>query len=919
MRVFQVTGMSCAACSSRVERAVSGLPGVDSCAVNLLTGSLAVEGSATDEAIVDAVEKAGYGCRPEQAKTAARDKTPAVADEEFVKLRRCLILSVGFVIVLMYISMGYHMFSAPLPGWLQKPSVNALCQMILTLIVMGINYRFFRNGVRGVLHGAPNMDTLVALGSFASFAYSAVRTAQIFSGAGGHEILGDLYFDSAAMILALITVGKTLEAYSKGRTTDALKGLYDLAPKQAKLIRDGVSVTVPIAEVKVGDVFEVFPGDAIPTDGVILEGESAIDESALTGESIPVDKKPGDAVATATLNRSGHILCRATAVGEDNTLAKIIRMVSDATATKAPIAKMADRVAGVFVPVVIAIAAITVVIWLLVGQTFGYALARGVSVLVISCPCALGLATPVAIMVGSGVGAKHGILYKNATALEQCGRVETVAFDKTGTITEGEPKVTEVVPADGVTEEGLLRYAYIAEQYSEHPIAKAIRLHAQESGAIPVSTGDETKSGAARESAGDSVTLAAEGFKALSGNGVRVTYGGKELLGGNLRLLGDAVPKKSADAAEAASREGGTPVFFAYDGQYLGMITVADTLRADSAGAIELLQNMNITTVCVTGDRKATAEVIAARAGITEVRAEVLPDGKQQVIRELQFGTADNMCCCAEEGGSCDINGNTGNNCKADSDSEGSRKANGKATADRRIVAMVGDGINDAPALTAADIGIAIGAGTEIAIDAGDVVVMNRRLTDVCAAIDLGRSTLRIIRQNLWWAFFYNVIGIPLAAGAYVKLFGWEMNPMFGAAAMSLSSFCVVMNALRLNRWKYPEIDGAETAAVEAKEAAAEVEAKETEETKVADAVDRPATADNTSKEDVIMKEITLQVKGMMCMHCEARVKKCLEEIPGVSEAIVSHEKGTAVVTAEECVSVEKLTAAIVAQGYEVV
>ena len=874
MRTFLVTGMSCAACSAKVEKAVSGVSGVDSCAVNLLTGTVVVEGDAADESIVAAVEKAGYGCRPKKEnsgpvrgdETDRADEEEQYAagsgDREFRMLRRCLVLSVGFVLVLMYISMGYHMFSAPLPGWLRKPSVNALCQMALALIVMAINFRFFRNGARGVLHGAPNMDTLVAMGSFASFAYSVAVTVRILQG-GGHELLGDLYYDSAAMILALITVGKTLEAYSKGRTTDALKGLYDLAPKQARLIRDGESVTVPVAEVRVGDVFEVFPGDAIPADGVVLEGESAIDESALTGESIPVDKLPGDAVATATMNRSGHLVCRATAVGEDNTLSKIIRMVSDATATKAPIAKTADRVAGVFVPVVIAISAITVVIWLLVGQSFGYALARGVSVLVISCPCALGLATPVAIMVGSGVGAKHGILYKNATALEQCGRTEVVAFDKTGTITEGEPKATAIIPADGVAEEELLRYAFLAEQFSEHPIARAILARCREQIGAEMSCGTDGCD-------------APESFKSLSGSGISAVYRGKNLIGGNISLLGDLVPKAAAERAEEESRKGGTPVFFAYDGRYLGTIVVADTLRADSAGAIGLLRKMGITAVCVTGDRRATAEVIASRVGISEVRAEVLPDGKQQVIRELQQRDV------GEDG-----------------------KSSG------RIVAMVGDGINDAPALTAADIGIAIGAGTEIAIDAGDVVVMNRRLTDVCAAIDLGRSTLRVIRQNLWWAFFYNIIGIPLATGAFIRLFGWEMNPMFGAAAMSLSSFCVVMNALRLNRWRYPE-------AAESGAEAAEMSVSENETEHGETAEDRGTGIESENREDTKMKEVVLQVKGMMCMHCEARVKKCLEEIPGVSGAVVSHEKGTAVVTAEECVSEAALAAAVVAQGYEV-
>jgi len=859
MRTFTVTGMSCAACSARVEKAVSGVPGVDSCAVNLLTATLAVEGDAEEDAIARAVTAAGYGLvipkrdgtagsgaagAPSGAKQSASEATGAA--REFRTLRRCLIWSVGFVLVLMYISMGYHMFSAPLPKILTKPAVNAVCQMMLALVVMGINFRFFRNGVRGVLHGAPNMDTLVALGSFASFAYSVAGTIRILSESGdAHAILGDLYFDSAAMILALITVGKTLEAYSKGRTTDALRSLHDLAPKTARVKKDGEIVIVPAEEIRVGDIFVVMPGDAIPADGVILDGEGAIDESALTGESIPVDRKPGDAVATATLNRSGYLTCRATAVGEDNTLSKIIRMVSDATATKAPIAKTADRVAGVFVPIVIAVAILTAVIWLLVGQTFGYALARAVSVLVISCPCALGLATPVAIMVGSGVGAKHGILYKTAAALEQCGRAEIVALDKTGTITEGEPKVTKVVSAEGVGESELLRYALLAESRSEHPIGKAITSYCLDRGA-------------SGECGGTCEASEFTAFQALSGIGVKGTYRDKELLAGKAELLGSMLPAAAAEAAETAAREGGTPAFFAYDGRYLGMMVVADTLREDSASAVALLSRMGIGTVCVTGDRLATAKAIASSAGITEIRAEVMPDEKQQVVRELQ----------------------------------------GEGTG-RRMVAMVGDGINDAPALTAADVGIAIGTGTEVAVDAADVVVMNRRLTDVSAALDLGRQTLKIIRQNLWWAFFYNVLGIPLAAGAYVKLFGWEMNPMFGAAAMSLSSFCVVMNALRLNRWKYPETETAGRKAEELK----------------TPAVEEPG---NMDKEETAMKEITLKVQGMMCAHCEARVKKCLEEIPGVESAVVSHEAGTAVVTASENVPESAMREAVTAQGYEV-
>ncbi|MBQ6660751.1 MAG: heavy metal translocating P-type ATPase [Lachnospiraceae bacterium] len=872
MRTFKVTGMSCAACSARVERAVSAVQGVDSCAVNLLTGQLGVEGDAIDEAIVAAVLAAGYGIAGKttpgvSAQSSCEDGSCGIrgvaegdfagedgqntaitpAAMEFRMLRKCLILSAAFVILLMYIAMG-HMIHAPLPSVLQKPAVNASVQLVLALIVMGINVRFFRNGVRGVLHGAPNMDTLVALGSLASFAYSTARYAVILQKtangdmAGAHALMGDLYFDSAAMILALITVGKTLEALSKGRTTDALQSLYNLAPKQARVLVNGELTVIPIGELRVGDIFEVLPGEAIPTDGTVIEGESAVDESALTGESIPVDKAVGDAVASATLNRSGRIRCRATAVGEDNTLAKIIRMVSDATATKAPIANLADKVAGIFVPVVIGIAVITILIWLLVGQTFGYALARGVSVLVISCPCALGLATPVAIMVGSGVGAKHGILFKNATALEQCGYTDAVAFDKTGTVTEGEPRVTDILPADGVSEDELLRKAYTAEQYSEHPLARAIVAAATERGMK-----------------NEAVELTE--FRTLPGSGVRGMVDGRELLGGKASLIGEALPAGEAARAETMAAEGKTPLMFAYGGRYLGMIAVADTLREDSRGAIRLLRKMNLRTVMITGDRKATAEVIAERAGIGEVLAEVLPDGKQQAIRDLQE------------------NGET-----------------------RQRVAMVGDGINDAPALTEADIGIAIGAGTEVAIDAADVVVMNRKLTDVCAAIDLSRATIRIIRQNLMWAFCYNIIGIPLAAGAFVHLLGWELNPMFGAAAMSISSFCVVMNALRLNRWKYPEIDSETT----------EPELPAEKETNGSG-----SSADAADKEKT-MKEIVLNVSGMMCEHCEARVVKCLTEIPGVESATADRNAGTAVVKASESVSKETLAAAVEAQGYKV-
>ncbi|MBO4627167.1 MAG: heavy metal translocating P-type ATPase [Lachnospiraceae bacterium] len=856
MKTYKVTGMSCAACSARVERAVSGVPGVTSCAVNLLTGQLGVEGGAEAD-IFRAVTDAGYGIgRQEKSGSDAPAAGESLfANTEFYRLRRNLFLSVGFVIVLMYLSMG-KMFGLPMPDFLRKPAVNAITQAVLSLIVLVIHNRFFRNGLKGVLHGAPNMDTLVAMGSGASYLYSVagligiLRATSAGDAARAMELLSNLYFDSAAMILALITVGKTLEAYSKGRTTDALRSLYNLAPKQARLVRDGEIVTVSVSEVKVGDIFEVRPGDAFPADGEVVEGESAVDESALTGESIPVDKKAGDAVATATMNQSGNLRCRATAVGEDNTLSKIIRMVTDASATKAPIANTADRIAGVFVPIVIVIAVFAAAVWLLVGQTFGYALARGVSVLVISCPCALGLATPVAIMVGSGVSAKHGILFKNAVALENCGRVGRVALDKTGTITEGMPKVTDAVPAEGVTKDELLTLAAVMESGSEHPLAKAILVAAPGQVERP------------------------EVFRALSGSGVEGTYKGKSFAGGKRELLSDLIPASATEAAAVAAGEGMTPLFFAYDGRYLGMIAVADTLREDSTAAVALLRKMNVRTVMLTGDRAATAKVIGQRVGIDEIRAEVLPDGKQQVIRDLQ-GSSD------------------------------------------KLVAMVGDGINDAPALTAADIGIAIGAGTEVAIDAADVVVMNRCLADVCAAIDVSRSTLRIIRQNLAWALVYNLFGIPLAAGAFVKLFGWELNPMFGAAAMSVSSFIVVMNALRLNRWKYPQTDGVVAEVHEAEVVTVATGAEvvtATAETEVA-----TMAAEAAQGKENTMSEILLHVEGMMCEHCQARVKKCLEELPGVSGAEVSHKEGTALVTTDGSVSAETLKAAVEAQGYKVV
>lgn len=839
MEQYTVTGMSCAACSTRVEKAVSKVPGVTSCSVSLLTNSMGVEGTASPEAIVKAVEDAGYGASKKGAeKTAsasAADAEDALKDRETPALKRRLIASLVFLVVLMYISMGHMMWGWPLPAALAENHVAmGLTQLLLTVAVMVINQKFFISGFKGLIHGAPNMDTLVALGSGASFVYStyalfAMTDAQLRGDtAGVMQYMHEFYFESAAMILTLITVGKMLEARSKGRTTDALKGLMKLAPKTAVLLRGGAEVTVPIAEVRKGDVFVVRPGENIPVDGVVLEGSSAVNESALTGESIPVDKAAGDAVSAATMNQSGFLRCEATRVGEDTTLSQIIRMVSDAAATKAPIAKVADKVSGVFVPIVITIAVVAIIVWMLAGQTFGYALARGISVLVISCPCALGLATPVAIMVGSGMGAKNGILFKTAVSLEETGKVQIVALDKTGTITSGEPRVTDILPAEGVTEAELLAAAAALEKKSEHPLARAILQLAGER----------------------SMEIAeVEGFEAKPGSGLVATLAGDALAGGNLKFISAqaAVPAALRTAAETLAEAGKTPLFFSRAGRLIGIIAVADVIKPDSPAAVRELQNMGIRVVMLTGDNARTAKAIGREAGVDEVIAGVLPEGKESVIREL--------------------------------------KTQGK-------VMMVGDGINDAPALTRADIGAAIGAGTDIAIDAADVVLMKSRLSDVPAAIRLSRATLRNIHENLFWAFIYNVIGIPLAAGVWIPLFGWQLNPMFGAAAMSLSSVCVVTNALRLNFFNIRSAKrDKKIKTVEVK-----IEAKET------------ATMEKTMK-----------IEGMMCAHCEARVKKCLEALPQVDEAVVSHEQGTAVLKLNADVSDDVLKKAVEDQGYEVV
>ena len=834
MEQYTVTGMSCAACSARVEKAVSHVPGVTSCSVSLLTNSMGVEGTADPQAVISAVQEAGYGASLKgaaQESPSIAQQEEALADHETPVLKRRLIASLGFLIVLMYFSMGHMMWGWPLPAFFDGNHVAmGLIQMLLTIAVMVINQKFFINGFKSLFHGSPNMDTLVALGATASFGYS---TYALFAMTGA-QVRGDMtavmsymhefYFESAAMILALITVGKMLEARSKGKTTDALKSLMKLAPQTAVLIRNGQEVTVPIAQVKRGDVFVVRPGENIPVDGIILEGESAVNESALTGESIPVDKAVGDSVSAATTNQSGFLRCEATRVGEDTTLSQIIKMVSDAAATKAPIAKVADKVSGVFVPTVITLAVITTVVWLLCGKPIGFALARGISVLVISCPCALGLATPVAIMVGNGLGAKNGILFKTAVSLEETGKTEIVALDKTGTITKGEPRVTDVVPADGLTDADLLTLAAALEKRSEHPLARAVMLRAEDDKLNAAEVSD---------------------FRALPGNGLTATLNGEELLGGSLSFISEKA-KVSSDMrakAEALAEEGKTPLLFTKGGKLAGIIAVADVMKEDSPAAIAALRNMGIHVVMLTGDNERTARAIGRQAGVDEVIAGVLPEGKESVIRSLQ--------------------------------------KKGKVT-------MVGDGINDAPALTRADIGIAIGAGTDVAIDAADVVLMKSQLSDVPAAIRLSRATLRNIHENLFWAFFYNVIGIPLAAGVWIPLFGWTLNPMFGAAAMSLSSFCVVSNALRLNLFKLHDAGK-----------------------------DKKIKAKEHHKEENNMEK-TMKIEGMMCCHCEAAVKKALEAVDGVASAEVSHTSGTAVVTLSKPVDNAALKKAVEDKDYKV-
>ena len=855
MKQYTVTGMSCAACSTRVEKAVSKVPGVTSCSVSLLTNSMGVEGSATDQEIIKAVADAGYGASAKDAEgeknggaNSAAASEEALADHETPILKKRLLYSVGFLLVLMYFSMGHMMWNWPLPAFMDGNHVMmGLVQLYLTVIIMVINQKFFINGFKSLFHGAPNMDTLVALGSFASFGYSSYALfAMTYAEHQGdaEAVMGymhEFYFESAAMILTLITVGKMLEARSKGKTTDALKSLMKLSPKTAVVEKEGKETEVPVEQVRIGDVFVVRPGENIPVDGVVLEGNSAVNEAALTGESIPVDKQAGDRVSAATINQSGFIRCEATRVGEDTTLSQIIRMVSDAAATKAPIAKVADKVSGIFVPAVISIAVLTVIVWLIAGESVGFALARGISVLVISCPCALGLATPVAIMVGNGMGAKNGILFKTAVSLEETGKVEIVALDKTGTITSGEPKVTDVLAADGTSEEELLKLAYSLESRSEHPLAKAIVAYGAEKQAeqIPVSE-----------------------FKALPGNGLEGKVGDADVKGGSLKFAQSQteISEKIKSQAEKLAEEGKTPLMFLKNGILAGMIAVADVIREDSPQAVKELQNMGIEVVMLTGDNERTAKAIGRQAGVDRVIAGVLPDGKEEVIRRL--------------------------------------KEQGK-------VAMVGDGINDAPALTRADMGIAIGAGADVAIDAADVVLVKSRLSDVPAAIRLSRGTLRNIHENLFWAFFYNVIGIPLAAGIWIPIFGWKLNPMFGAAAMSLSSFCVVTNALRLNLLnvkdsrKDKKIRRKAAAPAGAVVAAAEINTE-------------------TKKENKTMTK-TMKIEGMMCGHCEAAVKKALEALDGVASAEVSHEKGTAVVTLEKDVDNAVLTKAVEDKDYKVV
>ena len=886
MKQYTVTGMSCAACSSRVEKAVSKVPGVTACSVSLLTNSMGVEGDVPPETVIHAVEDAGYGASLKGQGTAAQAQSAseaedALKDRETPVLKHRLIASLGFLAVLMYMSMGHMMWGWPLPHFMDGNHVAmGLLQLLLAGIIMVINQKFFISGFKGLLHRAPNMDTLVALGSGASFIYStyalfAMTDAQLKGNdTAVMSYMHEFYFESAAMILALITVGKMLEARSKGKTTDALKGLMKLAPKTAVIIRDGVETKVPIEEVKKGNVFVVRPGENIPVDGVVLEGTSAVNEAALTGESIPVDKAQGDPVSAATVNQSGYLRCEATRVGEDTSLSQIIRMVSDAAATKAPIAKIADRVSGVFVPAVITIAVVTTIIWLLAGQTFGFALARGISVLVISCPCALGLATPVAIMVGNGMGAKNGILFKTAVSLEETGKMDIVALDKTGTITSGEPRVTDVIPSGGVTEKELVSLALSLEKKSEHPLAKAVLLYAKEQQIDAPEAAD---------------------FQALPGNGLSGTLEGASLAGGSFSYISGHTTVSAQEQAsfERLASEGKTPLCFMKNGRLAGMIAVADVIKEDSPQAVKELQNMGIRVVMLTGDNERTARAIGAQAGVDEVIAGVLPDGKESVIRSL--------------------------------------KEQGK-------VAMVGDGINDAPALTRADIGIAIGAGTDIAIDAADVVLMKSRLSDVPASIRLSRATLRNIHENLFWAFFYNVVGIPLAAGLLYPIFGWKLNPMFGAAAMSLSSFCVVTNALRLNLFKmhdaskdHPMRKKAEKAANKGGEKAENAGAVRmgAEDTRSIgqtanenETVSKEMQKSENQKNNINMEGITMiktmNIEGMMCGHCEARVKKALEALAGVESAEVSHEKGTAVVSMSADVADDTLKEAVEAQDYKV-
>lgn len=847
MEQYNVTGMSCAACSSRVEKAVSHVPGVTSCSVSLLTNSMGVEGTASEADIIAAVEEAGYGASVKGSagqKVSPSEAAEALADHETPVLKKRLIASVGFLLVLMYFSMGHMMWGWPIPAWFKDNHIAmGLLQLLLAGIVMVINQKFFISGFKSLWHKAPNMDTLVALGSMASFVWSvyvlfAMTKAQVDGNMDAvMDYMMDFYFESAAMILTLITVGKMLEARSKGKTTDALKSLMKLAPKTAVVIRSGQETTVPIEQVRKGDIFVVRPGENIPVDGIVLEGSSAVNESALTGESIPVDKAAGDTVSAATVNQSGFIRCEATHVGEDTTLSQIIKMVSDAAATKAPIAKIADKVSGIFVPAVIAIAVITTLVWLLAGQTFGYALARGISVLVISCPCALGLATPVAIMVGNGMGAKHGILFKTAVSLEETGRVQIVALDKTGTITSGQPEVTDILPAEGFTEKELLTLALSLEKKSEHPLARAVLKKAE---ALSLTAAD------------------AEDFQALPGNGLSGKVNGETLTGGNMKFISSrvTVPTSLRKKAEDLAEQGKTPLLFARGNQLAGIIAVADVIKEDSPRAVKKLQNMGIRVVMLTGDNEKTANAIGRQAGVDQVIAGVLPDGKESVIRSL--------------------------------------KEKGK-------VAMVGDGINDAPALTRADIGIAIGAGTDIAIDAADVVLMKSRLSDVPAAIRLSRATLRNIHENLFWAFFYNIIGIPLAAGVWIPIFGWTLNPMFGAAAMSLSSFCVVTNALRLNLFKIHD-------------ASKDKKIKQM----VSIDTENPYNENKNEKENQTMVKITVNVEGMMCPHCEAHVNEAVKAAFQAEDVVSSHEKKTTVFTAPERVDEDKIREVIKNAGYEV-